>query len=98
MKITGLPIADMTKEEEFEKWWTREPGDVRFVHELSAKKIWDVAWCTATQGQWEATKYEALSEIKESLFAEATSAFLDGDDGEALLLRRLANRIATWNK
>lgn len=92
MRLSELPIVDRTREEEFEKWWSHT--QVKFMcGETLAKQIWKNAWTCAKLGQWEATKAEVLSEIKAKLFADATSAFLDGDDDEAILLRRVANKI-----
>lgn len=78
-------------ETKFNNW----PGNPRNVKYLTTCEAACAAWYAAWHG---ATKIESLSEIKEFLFAEAASAFLDGHDDEARLLRRVANRIAAWNE
>lgn len=88
MKISD----DMTREEEFEKWWGSTQTKYYWRDEI-AKQVWNAAWCAAKLGQWEATKAEAVSEIKAKYRADAAKAFLDGDDDEAFLLRRLANAV-----
>lgn len=92
MRLSELPIIDRTREEEFEKWWAHA-NENSSCEKRAAKWVWQCAWCTAKLGQLERAKAEASSEIKAKLFAEATAAFLDGDDAEAMLLRRIANNL-----
>lgn len=92
MRLSELPIIDRTREEEFEKWWAHA-NENSSCEKRAAKWVWQCAWCTAKLGQLERAKAEVLSEVKAILFADATSAFLDGDDEEAQLLRRIANDL-----
>lgn len=98
MRLSELPIIDMTREDEFEKWWAHA-NENSSCEKRSAKWVWQCAWTTAKLGQLDRAEDEACVEIRANLMALAVQCFRDKEDDQAEFFRNLADeRHIIWSK